>query len=74
MTSDDVREWLDEQDREIQGCVDDLGYVEATLKTIADSVEAYTNAKCNEDTCIPGDITHIIRELESIRSRLDKEV
>lgn len=74
ITSDDVRTFLTDQESEITGCADDLGYITGVLKTIAHTVEAYTEAKCQENTCMPDDIEAVISGIQSVIKRLESAI
>lgn len=75
MTSDDVRAWLDDQDRELTGCVEDLAIIESDLKDIADSLERFIeDVTRSYNTYYSESIRKQIRGIESVRKRIDTEV
>ena len=74
MTTDDIRGWLDNLDAELIGCVEDLGIVVADLEDIADSLENFIESQTDRyNNYYSNQIRMRVRELESIRKRLDME-
>ena len=74
MTTDDIRDWLDDMDAELSGCDEDLGIIAGELDDMADSLENFIEAKTDQYNSYYSDcIRKQVRAIESVRKRIFKE-
>lgn len=71
LSLDDIRDWQNGLEEEIDGCTTDIDLTIAALSLISDNMEAYTDAKRDYNNSLASDLRMGVRNLESVKKRLD---
>lgn len=71
LSLDDIRDWQNGVEEEIDGCATDIDLTIAALSMISDNIEAYTDAKRDYGNSLASDLRMGVRNLESVKKRLE---